>query len=168
MACEIIEYRRVMLVVWGTPELPDFQRILSRLAGLHASVGPIVFIARVPANAAPPDEKMRKEVSRMLPLIASHCASYHAVFEGVGFVASAKRAILSTMFLMSAGRKRYHVHASVAEVERAVSLESRSDVAAAIVHFRSEGGLDHTLQSLPPARRRFFGRSPVYDETRPR
>jgi hypothetical protein len=150
MACEILEYNRVILVLWGKPEFPDVEKILSRITAAYASVGPIVFIARVPVKAAAPDDKMRKEISRILPSIVGHCASYHAVFEGAGFMNSAKRAVLSTMFLMSTKRKRYHVHSSTQEVAAAVSPELQNEVIKALDHFRSHGVLDHNMDSLPP------------------
>jgi hypothetical protein len=154
MACEILDYKQVLFVLWGKPELADLERIRERVATLRPIVGPLVFIARVPVGAEPPSDEMRKEMARTMAEVVPQFVSYHAVFEGTGFVSAAKRAVLSTLFLASRMRAKYYVHAHMYEVASAVSPSMCNDVIAALKVFEDQRALNHRIESLrPPAGR---------------
>lgn len=151
MACTIATSGKVVLLVWGKPEVKDLDAISAAVDATVTRCGPIVLVARVPAGAAAPDEQLRKQIAARLPSLVDRCASYHAVLEGNGFFNAAKRAALATMFLMSGRRNRYHVHANVSEVVDSVALPYVSEVTTALRQFQPLGLLHRNQPSLYPA-----------------
>src|SRR5579862_452376 len=111
MGCIIAEDKRVLFVLWGRPESADVAQIRARVNALFAKHGPIVFIPRVPAGAEVPSEPLRKEMAAVLSELFPKFASYHGLFEDRGFAGAVKRAMFSTMFLMTGHRSTYFVHA---------------------------------------------------------
>ena len=148
MACSLVHRGRVLLALWGRPEHSDIETIVRRVHDRHREAGPLVFIARVPATAEAPDEAVRKEISRRIPTILECCASYHAVLEGSGFVAAAKRAVLTTIFNLSRDRRRYHVHPACSDVLHAIPRSYAAEVATALELFESRGLLSKDLSQL--------------------
>ena len=159
MVCEIARANRVMFVLWGKPELSDFDAILDVARQENEAGGPFVFVARAPACAEAPSKSMRSEVSRCISQLIELCASYHGIIEGDGFTVSAKRAILATMFLLTRHRGKLHVHSSVKQVVTSVPLEMRADVKVALKEFDAVGLLRRNLESLRPQRLRAVARS---------
>jgi hypothetical protein len=152
MGCEIVEHKRVFFVLWGKPEPADVAKLRKRVATLYDKVGPFVLIARVPATAEAPSETMRRDLAAAMRDAAKTCASYHAVLEGTGFVSAAKRAVLTTLFIMSGHHGKFHVHSGLDQVLEAVPLPFRGEVMAALRKFESRGLFAHTLLSIPPPR----------------
>ncbi len=150
MACEIVEYKRVLFVLWGKPEPHDLTLLMRRVRALHDKVGPYVFIARVPARAEVPDEMMRKALSRAIAEISESCASYHAVMEGVGFFSAAKRAVLASLFFMSKHRGKFNVHSCIQDVVDHVPYSQKAEVEWALRKFEPRGLLGHNLGSISP------------------
>src|SRR5215472_2660411 len=129
MASIIAEHRGVLFVLWGSPEIADLAQIRARVAVMRQQPEPIVFIGRVPAGAEAPSESIRKAMADAMAELVPQFASYHGVFEDRGFVGAAKRAVLSTLFLMGGRRaKNCHIHARVDEVVNAAPAERRDDV----------------------------------------
>lgn len=152
MACDIVVHGRVVLVVWGTPEMRDLIRVEATVNSVYEQRGPVVFVARVPPNASAPDEKIRSAITDMLERFMKMLTGYHAVFEGRGFFAAAKRTVLATTFLMSGQRHRYRVHATMEEVADSVLPAYRHEVHAAMMHFRTRGHFAHSVRPMPDAR----------------
>jgi hypothetical protein len=154
MTCQLSAHGRVLLVLWGKPELVDVSNIGETVTKLHAQLGPVIFVARVPKNSQAPDEHVRSAIAKLAPALMPRCASHHTVLEGSGFVVAAKRAVLSTMFLMTGKRHNHHVHATVDEVTAAVPAAYRGDMQEALDAFRAEGLLSRELtHSVPPLSR---------------
>jgi hypothetical protein len=151
MASIMAEHRRVLFILWGRPEIADLGEIRARVNALRAHPGPIVFITRVPEGAEAPAESMRKAMAETMAELVPQFTSYHGIFEDRGFVGAAKRAVMSTLFLMSRQRPKYcSIHARVDEIVPAAPPELRDDIRAALETFRARGLLDHRLASLPP------------------
>jgi len=131
MACEIVSTDGALFALWGRPTPPDMDRVMAALQAAADECGhPVVYITRVPENAAPPDAVARRRLDELMPGIVSVCSSYHVVLEGGGFGAAAKRAILTGMFQLSWRRKTFFVHATVNEVARNVAPERQRAVSA--------------------------------------
>lgn len=150
MAITIAEHKRVLFVLWGRPEIADLAQIRARVTVLRAQPGPIVFIGRVPEGEEAPPDSMRKAMAAAMAELVPQFASYHGILEDRGFVGAAKRAVLSTLFLMTGQRTKSFVHARVDDLISAAPPELRDDVRAAIAVFRNRGLLDHHLNSVPP------------------
>ena len=144
MACEIAVSGRVVLVLWGKPELSDLPRIDQQVRGARAEAGPVIFIARVPAHAEAPDPEVRAAITDMLQTFMSLCSSYHTVLEGSGFAAAAKRMVLSTIFLMTGRREKSHVHSSCDALLSGAPASERVELGAALQALRGRGLLDRT------------------------
>ncbi len=155
MASEIVRTGRVMFVLWGTPERGDFETIAAQARALHDARGPFVFITRVPAGAAAPPDGIRKEVSRCMSLLFERCASYHGILEGSGFTASAKRAVVATLLLMTPHRGKLHIHPKVEDVASAVPPEFAFEVTAVLKTLEPKGLLTRDLASISPPRPSF-------------
>jgi hypothetical protein len=152
MACEIAEYKRIVLVVWGKPEIADFKRIVDAVEPICKARGPVLLIARIPVGAEAPDQATRSRISSMMPDLMRSCASFHAVLEGTGFVNAAKRAALTTIFMMTGRRMPYHVHARVEDVQQGLAPALVGEFLVAVERFRPRGLLARNLASLfPPA-----------------
>jgi hypothetical protein len=151
MACEVLVHGRVVLVVWGTPELQDLILVEKTVMSVYDSRGPVVFVARVPPSGGMPDEHVRAEITRMLGRFMKRLVSYHAVMEGRGFVAAAKRTVLATSFLLAGQRHSYHVHSTVDEVAPAVPPVHRHEVHAAMINFQRNGHFATSLRPQPRA-----------------
>jgi len=152
MTCELVVDERVVLVVWGTPELDDLVQLEQTICAVYEERGPVVFIARVPPSAPPPDELFRAELTKVLGRFMSRLVSYHAVVEGRGFFAAAKRTVLATIFLMSGQSRAFNVHATVEEVLPAVPPGYREEVRSALSYFRLRGHFAHSLRPQAKAR----------------
>jgi hypothetical protein len=139
VACELNVHGRVMLAVWGRPEMDDIVACRAAVSSLHKQCGPVVFISRVPSNEAAPDDQVRDAITELLGEFMSDLASFHAVLEGRGFFAAAKRTVLATVFLMTGKRLKYHVHSTLDQVLESVSPSDRNEVAAALMNFRNRG-----------------------------
>ncbi len=149
MACEIVSSGRVVLVVWGKPELRDLPKVEREVRHIRDSFGPVIFVARVPAHAEPPEQHVREAIAQLLESFTDLCLSYHAVIEGSGFSAASKRMALSAIFMMTGRRKRYYVHSRCDDVPLALPLEQRTEVTRALRLFRVRGMLEREVQRTP-------------------
>lgn len=142
MACEIAVTGRVVLVLWGKPEALDIARVEREVRGACAASGPVIFIARVPAQAEPPDPALRDAISAMLDQFLTLCSSYHTVLEGSGFAAAAKRMVLATIFVVTGRRGRNYVHSRCEEIASVLKPGERVEFEAALHVLRARGLLD--------------------------
>jgi hypothetical protein len=142
MACEVAESGRVVLAVWGKPELDDLPRLEQTVRRVRLTAGPVIFISRVPPHAKAPEPQVRDAIVRMLNHFIELCASYHAVMEGSGVAAAGKRTVLSAIFLMTGRRKHYHVHSRCTEVAGCVPAEQLPELQSALRAFRMSKLLD--------------------------
>ena len=142
MACEIAVSGRVVLVLWGRPELSDLPRVDGAVRGARAEAGPVIFIARVPAHAEAPDPQVRVAITGMLESFMAQCSSYHTVLEGSGFAAAAKRMVLATIFLMTRRREKSHVHSNCDALLSVATAEERDELTVALRALRERGLLD--------------------------
>ena len=150
MSCKIASYRRVVIVVWGKPQLTDVPRVVSAVKAAHDKFGPVVFIARMPSWSEPPPEAVQKEISRNTPAFLDSCVSQHIVFEGEGFASAAKRLALAGIIFVTARRVGHFVHAKVEEVAERVPAVAKADVEVAMQQFRTDGLLDRYIEGLTP------------------
>lgn len=142
MACEIAVTGRVVLVLWGKPQATDLPLVERAVERARAASGPVIFIARVPEHAAPPDPHLRDAISAMLDHFLTLCASYHTVLEGSGFAAAAKRMVVSAIFVVTGRRGRTFVHSHCEDVPSVLKPHERAEVEAALQVMRARGLLD--------------------------
>ncbi len=147
MACEIVSSWRVVLVVWGKPELRDLKAIEREVKMVYEAFGPVIFIARVPPHAEAPEQHVREAIAQLLERFTEMCLSYHTVLEGSGFAVAAKRMVLSTIIMMTGRRNRYHVHSRCEEAALAVPAARRAEALRALRLFRVRGLLEREQPS---------------------
>jgi hypothetical protein len=120
--------------------MADVDRIVSVVKGAAAKhKEPIVFVARVPADAPAPDPDVRRRLGAVLPDLLRFCSSYHAVLEGVGFAAALKRGVLTSLMRPVWRRNVFYVHQDIGGVLLSVGPKERELVAAAFAQARSRG-----------------------------
>jgi hypothetical protein len=128
MACEIIRSPGALFAVWGVPEAADVDRLLSELKAAAAEAGgPVVYITRVPVGAPPPKGDARNRLDALMPELLEHCASFHVLLEGDGFVAAFKRGVLTNLLQPFWKQRVFFVHADTADVLAKVSPERRAN-----------------------------------------
>jgi hypothetical protein len=109
-------------VVWGAPQPIDIARVVQALHSAREEQGsPVLFLARVPAEAPAPDRNTRKHIDRALPAFLADCSSYHVVMEGEGFFAAIKRSVLTSSLQPIWRRRMFYVHAHCADVQAALT-----------------------------------------------
>jgi hypothetical protein len=152
MACEIVESKGAVFVLWGRPTKVDVARAVERLrSAVDRCGGPVVFITRVPDGAPPPDPAVQRYLNELMPTIVACCSSYHVVLEGAGFMAALKRGVLVGMFQIGQRRGMFHVHATCDEVVRLVGADKEATIRSVLSRARSEGLLDgNPLLSFAP------------------
>jgi hypothetical protein len=118
MACEIISCEGGVFALWGKETTKaDVDRVLDRLKLVADATGhPVVYVSRVPSDAAPPAAAVRAHVDANMPLCVSLCSSYHVVLEGNGFINAMKRAVLAGLFQIRWRKGTFFVHAVPKEV----------------------------------------------------
>jgi len=130
---------------WGVPTVEDMDRVAAALREATAKAGhPAIYIARVPADAPPPDADVRRHLDRLMPLIVEQCSAYHVVLEGDGFFAAMKRAVLLGIFQVRWRRGIFFVHSTVADLLKETSAGERGVVARALEAAKRAGLLPTT------------------------
>ncbi len=156
MASEIVRTGRVMFVLWGTPERGDFETIAAQARALHDARGPLRLhhaCARGRGGASRRDPQGSVAL-HVAPLRALR-ESYHGILEGIGFTASAKRAVVATLLLMTPHRGKLHIHSKVEDVASAVPPEFAFEVKAVLQTLEPKGLLTRDLASISPPRPSF-------------
>jgi hypothetical protein len=116
VSCAIESILPVFFVRWKVPEFSDLARINQSLADAHRTLGrPLFFVAIVPADSQPPDERMRKAFAETMDTVLGHCRTMHFVIEGDGFKHSILRNALAAVLLVRGQRSRIFVHRSLSE-----------------------------------------------------
>jgi hypothetical protein len=125
---------------------------------------PIVYIARVPIDAPPPEADARQRMNELMPAFRDICSSYHVVLEGAGFVSAVKRSILAGLMQFGWPRNTFYVHATPKEVVFKVDKERRRDAEAVLRMAERDGLLEasgpidpelsHVARSIPAAAER--------------
>src|SRR5689334_22648335 len=96
MACQLVTSDGALFALWGKPTREDLDLVINRVEQMSRTSGrPIVFIARIPVDAPPPDAEVRRRLDELMPRMRSACSAYHVLLEGVGFVSAVKRSILA-------------------------------------------------------------------------
>jgi hypothetical protein len=149
VACEIVSHGPVVFVLWGTPGVMDLARILRELSTVEPRFGPVVFVGRVPPDAAPPEWEVRYVLDEKLPELLERCASSHLILEGEGLARTIQRSGLAGLTVVSRARKRIRIHARVEQVVRAVPLSQQSAVVAAFRRWLDLGLLSDCIADRP-------------------
>jgi len=146
-AREIVSVEGAVFVLWGKPALGDVERVVQSVeSAARSSESPIVLVARVPEAAPAPDDAVRARLKAAMPGIVELCSSYHAVLEGAGFVAAAKRAIMLSLLQLGFRKGTFFVHDHVSGVLSNIDRTARPR-AVALMALAAERGL---LTAPPP------------------
>ncbi len=125
---------------WGVPTIEDMDRVARALREAATKAGrPVIYITRVPAQAPPPDAKVRQHLDTLMPEIVEACSSYHVVMEGDGFFAAMKRAVLLGIFQIRWRRGVFFVHSTMAELREETALADRTAVASVLASAERAG-----------------------------
>jgi hypothetical protein len=135
VSCAIELVSPVFFVRWKVPELPDIARINTRLVDSHNTLGrPVFFVAIVPEDCKPPDDRMRQAFADTMQDVLDHCRTMHFVMEGEGFKHSILRNALATVLLVRGQRNRIFVHRSLGEAliiaNQQASTKEKFDIGA--------------------------------------
>lgn len=106
---------RIIFVRWRDATHADVPRVLADVQRAAAQArGALYGVAIVPADAAVPDDDIRKAMSRNLPELFKCVETMHFVVEGVGFRLAIVRSVIAALvFLSSAHRGKLQVHNTV-------------------------------------------------------
>jgi hypothetical protein len=116
VSCAIELVPPVFFVRWKVPELLDIARLNTRLIEAENTLGrPVFFVAIVPEDCKPPDDRMRQAFADTMEDVLRHCRTMHFVMEGEGFKHSILRNALATVLLIRGQRNRIFVHRSLGE-----------------------------------------------------
>lgn len=108
-------------------------RVAEALREATAKAGrPVIYITRVPAQAPPPDAKVRAHLDAMMPEFVERCSAYHVVMEGDGFFAAMKRAVLLGIFQVRWRRGVFFVHSTIADLLRETAAADREAVSSVL------------------------------------
>jgi hypothetical protein len=117
VAVEIVSCDGAVFALWGKPTKADIDRVVDELKAVAAKAGePVVYIARVPSQAPPPDADVRQYTNSKMPECAALCSSYHVALEGSGFFAAVKRAVLAGLFQVAWRKGAFFMHPSPKDV----------------------------------------------------
>ena len=150
MPVETIVRPGVVFAVWGRPTVADVDKV-ERLIAKTASSSPggkVVYVARIPANAPPPDTALVRYLLSRLGVFKEHCSAYHAIIEGSGFGVAIKRGIITTLLQFSQTRDMVFVHAQVDSVLKAVTKQGLQMVCSVLEEARQKGMFSETPQGL--------------------
>lgn len=129
MACEVIACDGAVFAQWGVPAVEDVDKVIMAVRGAAAKAGhPVIYVTRVPAQAPPPDAKVRQRLDALMPELVDLCSAYHVILEGDGFFAAMKRAVLLGIFQIRWRRGMFFVHSTVAELVRESAVTERATV----------------------------------------
>jgi hypothetical protein len=154
MTCKIVTTNGAVFAAWGVPEAADLDRVLAAIAAAaRENGGPVVYITRVPADAPPPAGEARKQFDRVLPLILPHCASFHVVLEGTGFVSAFKRGILTNLLQPFWRKSVYFVHSRCEDALDDLDNEKQIAAVLALLRLAAQNGLTSgpVTDSMSPA-----------------
>lgn len=146
MACELVSVPGAVFALWGLPTIPDVDRALSAIETAAQAHGrPIVYVARIPAKAPPPDAAARSHLDALMPRVMQACSTYHVLLEGEGFGSAVKRGILTGLFQLSWRRGTFFVHAVTGTLTRGLPPEDARAVNAVLQIANTRGLLTATL-----------------------
>jgi hypothetical protein len=112
----------VHIVRWKEPQLADIVPLVNEVRRAREKHGkPIVGIAIMPTDSAPPSDEARMAMGRSMNDILQSIETVHFVMEGRGFAHSIKRSALSGVLLLGGKRGRVVVHSKVEEALREIA-----------------------------------------------
>ena len=112
----------VHIVRWREPHLADIVPLVMEIRrGCEKYGKPLVGIAIMPMDSAPPPDDARAAMARAMTDILQWMEAVHFVMEGRGFGSSIKRSALSGILLLGSKRGRVIVHATVPDAIRAIA-----------------------------------------------
>ena len=112
----------VHIVRWKEPQLADIVPLVMEVRRAREKHGkPIVGIAIMPTDSAPPSDEARTAMGRSMTDILQAIETVHFVMEGRGFAHSIKRSALSGVLLLGGKRGRIVVHSTVEAALREIA-----------------------------------------------
>jgi hypothetical protein len=123
--------RPVFFVRWKAATMQDIPTIDRELdAAYKANGGPIIYVAILPEDATPPDDKTRAEFIKTMQDVLTRCETMHFVMEGQGFKHAVLRTSVATILLVRGQRTKVFVHTNLEE-----ALAKAADKASAKLKF---------------------------------
>jgi hypothetical protein len=134
MSCEIATINRVFIVRWSEPTVEDVKRVLDTLNGAQRAAGrPLIFLAVIPAESAPPPANVRKAMDGALARACADCESVLFIVEGTGFKHTILRTILAANILATGRRGKVFVSSCAEEAIDRAPPEKRMELATALM-----------------------------------
>jgi hypothetical protein len=127
MACQVRFLRPVFFVRWIDPQVGDVRDIERELKTSHERQGgPVIYIAIVPAECKPLDEKVRTAFINRMQEVLERCETMHFVMEGQGFKNAIMRSSLAAVLLVRGQRTKVFVHKALEDaLASALTLASK-------------------------------------------
>jgi hypothetical protein len=106
---------RLFAVRWRSFRLGDVASVRQEIASARRRVGhPLVYLSLIPAsNRAFSAIEIVGLTDFVREILTQDCESIHHVIDGDGFIASARRSIITSIALASSHPKVFQVHASL-------------------------------------------------------
>ncbi len=150
--------RPIFFVRWLDPKGSDLEGVqveLEAACGRHG--GPVIYVAIVPVECTPPDEKARAGFVATMREVLERCETMHFVMEGQGFKNAILRTSLATVLLVRGQRAKVSVHNSLEEAltaaSKRASKKSQFSVASMVQQARESGIATGGNESPPAAMR---------------
>ena len=145
MACVIRFLRPVFFVRWIAATIADIPVIDRELdAACTENGGPVVYVAILPEDATPPDDRTRTELIKTMQDVLSRCESMHFVVEGSGFKHAVLRTSMATILLVRGQRAKVFVHTKLEDALSSASNRASPKLkfsASLILRQAGESGL---------------------------
>lgn len=111
------------VVRWVEATLPDVAAVEDEVAAAKAAAGRIQLhgLAIVPITTPPPNDDVRKAMSRSMSKLLDHIETMHTVIEGSGFKHTILRSAMTGIVLVSGKRGRVFVHSTIDEALHSLS-----------------------------------------------
>jgi hypothetical protein len=106
----------VLYVSWKGLRPGDLDTIRGEITKLRQRRSvPVAYLSRIPGSGGVFGADERRVLGEFLASLVEDCASIHHIIEGEGFLAGARRAIVTGMALATSRPRIFHTHATVAE-----------------------------------------------------
>jgi len=134
-------FGRLFVVRWRVFVLEHLSVVRRRISQARRAAGaPIAYLSLIPSSPRDFTDEERGALAEYLrQLLSGDCATIHHVIEGEGFVASARRSIVTNLALATAQRGAFHTYATLEEAIEEIAAELRAPKQQLLDEVRSAG-----------------------------
>jgi hypothetical protein len=142
----------VVYVSWKGLRLGDLEAVRAGITSMsRRRSGPVVYLSRIPGSGGAFSEEARQALTDFLIALVAVCAGIHHIIEGEGFLAGARRAVVTTMAQATSRPRIFHTHATFAEAAAAIGAAYNVDLGDLAEDPGDLPSSDARVKSVPPA-----------------